>query len=229
MRSLLRILCPDWVCVPLTIVSVLVVSNLVLTYRAGAATAPSSCALSGDRQASGPIGFWVDERFSPPEVSAIRAGFATWQRDPASDVTFVFMGTTPTPDRAVEDGRNVVVRSARPVVVETKTALAMTRRSVAEGTSFYRDADVIIDFSGRVPWSLDGVARAQDLQSVVTHEVGHLLGLDHVTDPSQVMYPINARGRVDRRELRWGDRAGVAEVYPARSAASGPGIGSRIQ
>ena len=35
----------------------------------------------------------------------------------------------------------------------------------------------------------DYVARHQALRAVVLHEFGHLLGLAHVTDPSEVMYP----------------------------------------
>jgi hypothetical protein len=29
-----------------------------------------------------------------------------------------------------------------------------------------------------------------------------------------VMYPVYSPGRIDKRELRWGDLATVAEVYP---------------
>jgi hypothetical protein len=212
---LLRIVFPNWLVLPLTIAAVLAAGNLALTSGASVASAACSWSLSGNRQAFGPVRFWVDERFSPSEISAIRSAFTTWQSDPLSDVTFEFMGTTRTPDCAVDDGRNVVVRSARPLADAPSTnALAITHRVVFEGTSIYRDTDVVIDFSGRVPWATDGDPRAQDLQSLMTHEVGHILGLDHVTDPDQVMYPVYAPGRVDKRELRWGDLAAVADVYP---------------
>jgi hypothetical protein len=235
MRRWLRILCPDWVCVPLAIACAVAVSDMVLTHRTDVASAMSSYSLSGDRQASVPIRFWMDERFSRPEIDAIRAAFATWQRDPGSDVTFVFMGTTPTPDRAVDDGRNVIVRSARSIPAGATTALAMTVRTLDGGTRTYRDTDVVLDFSGRYRWSLDGERLSQDLQGVMTHEIGHMLGLEDVTDPDQVMYRVHAPGHTDKRELRWGDLAAVATVYPAPgpqrapAAARGPRSGRARQ
>lgn len=44
------------------------------------------------------------------------------------------------------------------------------------------------------------------VQAVIMHELGHVLGLDHVDDPSQLMY----RGPSTVTELQDGDRAGLA-------------------
>lgn len=45
-------------------------------------------------------------------------------------------------------------------------------------------------------------------RAMVVHELAHVLGLDHVDDPGELMYPVNA-ARVD---LGPGDRAGLALV-----------------
>jgi hypothetical protein len=48
----------------------------------------------------------------------------------------------------------------------------------------------------------DGYAQAR---AVVVHELGHVLGLDHVDDPSELMYPVTTRN-----DLGPGDREGLA-------------------
>jgi hypothetical protein len=46
-------------------------------------------------------------------------------------------------------------------------------------------------------------------QGVVTHEFAHLVGLDHVDDPTQLMYPTTS---VTRSTLASGDLAGLAAL-----------------
>lgn len=56
-----------------------------------------------------------------------------------------------------------------------------------------------------------------DLQAVVTHEAGHMLGLDHVSSTASVMYP--TVGAVAQRTLAQDDVAGVCDLYPLGSAS----------
>lgn len=51
----------------------------------------------------------------------------------------------------------------------------------------------------------DGAAQAR---SIVVHELAHVLGLDHVDDPDELMHPVNAT----RADLGPGDRQGLALV-----------------
>lgn len=56
-----------------------------------------------------------------------------------------------------------------------------------------------------------------DLGHTVTHEVGHLLGLDHnFTELASMMYPSAAPGDTTRRDLGADDIAGICDIYPAR-------------
>lgn len=55
-----------------------------------------------------------------------------------------------------------------------------------------------------------------DVQTVLLHEVGHALGLDHVFDPEAVMFP-DYRGV--QRVLSDGDIAGITFLYPKKPVA----------
>ena len=50
----------------------------------------------------------------------------------------------------------------------------------------------------------------EDVESVALHEVGHIIGLDHSTLPSAVMYPVMSF----KRALTADDIAGVQSFYP---------------
>jgi hypothetical protein len=66
-----------------------------------------------------------------------------------------------------------------------------------------------------------------DLYSVMLHETGHALGLEHATNPAEVMYP-NYQGI--RAGLSPGDIAGIRAIYGPRTADAyqeqGQGLGS---
>ncbi len=60
-----------------------------------------------------------------------------------------------------------------------------------------------------VPLDPDRTDRRGSLLATLLHEFGHLLGLDHVHDPAQIMHPYPADGDV---ALGDSDRAGLAAV-----------------
>jgi hypothetical protein len=58
-----------------------------------------------------------------------------------------------------------------------------------------------------------------DLQSVVTHEAGHFLGLAHPPVPEATMYATMPVGETKKRTLYSDDVSGVCTIYPAGAAA----------
>ena len=53
-----------------------------------------------------------------------------------------------------------------------------------------------------------------DLQSVLTHEIGHFIGLDHTLDPDATMFAGYDEGSTSLRTLEPDDIAGACAVYP---------------
>ena len=90
------------------------------------------------------------------------------------------------------------------------------------------DADIV--FNGRdfdFSISENGTGRGQvDLQDVLTHEIGHFIGLDHtplVGSPSvrPTMNPFNtAEAPRIARTLEADDKAGVSALYPSATAGT---------
>ncbi|GAV58089.1 Peptidase_M10 domain-containing protein/PG_binding_1 domain-containing protein, partial [Cephalotus follicularis] len=62
-------------------------------------------------------------------------------------------------------------------------------------------------------WSTDPMYDELDLESVAVHEIGHLLGLGHSTDPNAVMYAEIEAGTI-KRDLDQDDIDGIHSLYP---------------
>jgi len=78
------------------------------------------------------------------------------------------------------------------------------------------DADVI--FNGKnFDFTTEGQAGDFDVQNVATHELGHLLGLDHSGWASATMYPYVDQTTRLQRSLSLDDLRGLRHVYPNSS------------
>ncbi|MFT5052102.1 MAG: hypothetical protein ACI8QZ_003534 [Chlamydiales bacterium] len=75
------------------------------------------------------------------------------------------------------------------------------------------DADVL--FNGKnFDFTTEGLSGDFDVQNVATHELGHLLGLDHSGWASATMYPYVDQGTQLQRSLSMDDIRGLRHVYP---------------
>lgn len=81
------------------------------------------------------------------------------------------------------------------------------------------DADVL--FNGKnFAFTTQGSPGAFDVQDVATHELGHLLGLDHTGVAGASMYPYVDQSVILHRSISSDDVNGMRAMYPAGSFAS---------
>lgn len=160
--------------------------------------------------------------------AAVERAAATWQRVDTSSAAFEFVGfTDATPQDA--DGMSVIGFLHRPALERT---LGQTQFLINELTGEILEADIFLNAA--FPWSVAtaGESGRHDLESVVLHELGHLLGLAHsalgetelrpeggrrVIAAGSVMFPIAFEaGNTAGRALQPDDVAGVSDLYPDR-------------
>ena len=105
----------------------------------------------------------------------------------------------------------------------------MTTTTYDANTGRIYDADIEFNEQHFV-FDTAGATDRYDLQSVVAHEAGHVLGLDHSEFWDATMYGHINAGELDKRDLEPDDVAGLCSIYAPGGgcdcgAASGGGWG----
>jgi hypothetical protein len=167
--------------------------------------------------------------------TAVEASFATWHNVPTAAVSAQFAGYTnaqPTQD----DGLSVLGFLADP---QEPSVLGSTDWLIDDTTGEIVESDIFFN-SSSIPWSVSagGTSGRFDLQSIATHEIGHLFGIGHsalgeteqvsggwrVIAKGAVMFPIAySPGNITDRTLQADDIAGMSDLYPAGGFQSSTG------
>ncbi|MCK6529024.1 matrixin family metalloprotease [Myxococcota bacterium] len=170
---------------------------------------------------------WVVEHHGAPGVSfpvaraAVAASFEAWDAVETAALLFEEVSEYTEPGEVV-DGINTLWWEVSDWA-EDPEVIAVT------AVSHYEDGTIVdadIAFNGaHFQWAV-GEPGAIDLQSVATHEIGHLLGLDHSDAPGATMAAEYVPGETAPRSLTDDDRAGASALYPCPDADCGlPGAG----
>jgi len=117
--------------------------------------------------------------------------FATWEAVPSASITFRFAGTTSQLTTG-NDGVNLI-RWYESHFPFDQDSLAVTVNTYNDVTGEMLDAD--INVNGTFNWSVNPGAGRFDLESVLTHEIGHVCGWPTATTRRRPCTPTPARAR----------------------------------
>ena len=178
-----------------------------------------------------PVRYFISERgangVSAADLrDAVARAARTWSAVDTARVQFEFQGMTSA--RAdVMDGRTTIGFLDR---VDLEQVLGATSFMIDTTTGAITEADIFINT--RFAWSVaeGGTPGRVDVESILLHELGHLLGLSHsgvgeterqasgsrrVTASGAVMFPIAmSSGTIAERVLHADDIAGISDLYP---------------
>ena len=146
---------------------------------------------------------------------ALNRAFASWGE--VDEAGLQFEHAPQWAEKASEpDERNVLywIESEWP---HGKQVIALT------SINYYPDSGEIVDvdiaFNGMdYGWTVFDEAVDTDVQSIATHEIGHMFGLDHSETNDSVMWFQYEPGETRQRELTEDDMEAVAYMYPCSEA-----------
>ena len=163
-----------------------------------------------------PIKYWAnvddpESREAAAKVRSIVRAFESWEIASSSLVSFRYAGLTSS-DTVAFDGVNLVTWVENGWTYKAET-IAYTTLWV---TSTGRILDADIELNGEFfDWSASADNGELDIQNVLTHEVGHFIGIGHsVETTDSTMFPIISRGEVRKRLVKPDDLDAAVFLYP---------------
>ncbi len=164
--------------------------------------------------------------YSGSVIPAIQNMFATWTKSHVSatvwDSTYSGTFTAPAGKAALNDADNYnsLIFLSGSNWTEASTTLGLTFTSYITSTGEIVDADTEYN-NLNVYWDDTGSnSAAYDYPSVILHEAGHFLGLNHTASSLAVMYYAVSPAEL-KRTLQQPDLSDVTTVYPTVQGGQG--------
>ena len=170
-----------------------------------------------------PNGQWtyrVNTSSIPSTVSSntntiITESFNQWNA--AQNKINLVRGSNTSQNRSAYDGQNIVTWGRT-----SGNALAVTYTRYYTNGGLVVDVDTIMNI--KFPWNwtpyangVCGDPNSYDAQNILTHEVGHWMGLDDTYASSfadNTLFGYGSKGEIKKDTLTTGDVAGVQAIYP---------------
>lgn len=145
-------------------------------------------------------------------TAAITSSAKEWETAEDSEVTFNDAGATTEAATDYGDANLIYFEDAWEF---DASLLALTANWSNASTGEILGFDIRINAEDH-QWTTTGEDGKSDLQNMLTHEIGHVLGLDHTdVDTEAAMYGTAVTGEVVKRDIKWDDQAGAAYLYGA--------------
>ncbi len=156
----------------------------------------------------------------------VTQAFTAWT-DKAASCTPGVAALEQEPSSANQIGFNKVGANENVIVFRDDTwpyddagnPLALTTVTFNAETGEILDADIEVNSADRAVTAAEPLpAQSYDLQSIITHEVGHYFGLAHSKVNGATMESRYDRGQIGLRSLEDDDHRGMCTIYPSENA-----------
>jgi len=148
--------------------------------------------------------------FSDQSKASVSNACAQWNSVGVGNLVYdgSYHSTTTWP---VNNGKNEITKNYNGV----NRTLASCRLVETEyvGGILYSASEADIDLNISHPLGNSGSSSTYDVGCLVTHEIGHLLGLDHSADTTATMVSGLSKGDVYKRSIESDDKNGIKAIY----------------
>lgn len=171
-----------------------------------------------------PIPYFISEptfRSRPELIAEIDQSFKSWRDIETTTVEFMAMGCS-SGQYNENDGLNSIILVTKNWPFDS-AAIAITRNFYVAGSSEHSglilDSDILLNAVNH-QFSIGAETGRHDLRNILTHEVGHFLGLGHEISPvnsDATMYAVASTAETKKQTL------GINDIRGAESAYEGVG------
>jgi len=179
---------------------------------------------------TGPFLYWDDRYFPLPYaisrptfsnlsmfVTAIDRSFQTWREPLDSKIEFIGLGCS-SQIKNENDGINTVIFVTESWPLEP-SIIAITRNfyisNLSAKAGMILDSDILLNAVNH-GFTTEDEPGKHDIQNILTHEIGHLIGLGHEVnpaDPEAAMYAVASPNETKKRLLHPSDLVGLIQAY----------------